>query len=187
MANPEAIKEYNKQSAIISRQAAALAQARSKHKYKQSDIYEIMQRLTDYVEDCQSRRQPLTAAGFVLASGLPQSTWYDAKDGQLDSITTLYQMEHDYTDDDGNPLYIDETTGEAKPLVRLSEVCKNAYLMLQAQLETNCYTNKGNPAGSIFGLKAQFGWQDDAPPRQLTQNLVICDAEQARKALAMLD
>ena len=59
--------------------------------------------------------------------------------------------------------------------------------MIQEQLESNCYTNKGNPAGSIFGLKARFDWRDDPDvPNHLTQNLVIADAGQAKKALAML-
>ena len=172
---PDIAKEASKIS------AAAFAMAKNNHKYKQEDVQRIATACDAYIQEQWEKGKPLTVAGFILASGLPTSTWYDAKNGDLDSITVLYQMEHDNTE-----TYTDETTGEVLPLVRLSEICKNAYLLIQAQLETNCYTNKGNPAGSIFGLKAQFGWQDDAPPQRLTQVLQICDAEQAKKALEML-
>ena len=96
-------------------------------------------------------------------------------------------MDHsEQVDEQGEPYYINTETGEAEPLATLSEIVKKCHLLIQAQLEGNCYTNKGNPAGSIFGLKAQFGWSDDTSPQHLTQVVQICDAEQAQKALEML-
>lgn len=167
-------------------QAQALTKTINNRKYKQADVYAIGQRCCEYIEDCQRNKKPLTIAGFIMASNIPQSVWYEMKNGEHDVITSLYHMQHNYTDDDGAPLYVDEQTGEARPLATPSEIVKNCYLMIQAQLEGNCYTNKGNPAGSIFGLKAQFGWSDDTTPQHLTQVVQICDAEQAQKALEML-
>lgn len=187
MDNGEQLTKISKEASAINNSAHALAKAINNKRYKQSDIYAIADNCADYVQEQQAKKQPLTVAGFILASGVPQSTWYDMRDGKMDDITALYIMSNpSQVNEEGEPFFIDEVTGEMKPLVTPSEICKNAYLLLQAQLEGNCYTNRGNPAGSIFGLKAQFGWSDDATPQRLTQNLVICDAEQARKALALL-
>ena len=71
-------------------------------------------------------------------------------------------------------------------LISYSEFYEKTWLLIQNQLEENCYTNKGNPAGSIFGLKAQFDWREDESPQHLVQNLVIADSEQAEKAMKML-
>lgn len=71
-------------------------------------------------------------------------------------------------------------------LIPYSEFAEKCTLLLQDQLERNCYTNKGNPAGSIFSLKAQFQWREDDAPQHLVQQLVIADSEQARKAIGML-
>ena len=84
--------------------------------------------------------------------------------------------------------HIDEN-GEIKriTLVTYGDVTQKCSLLIQAQLESNCYSNRGNPAGSIFGLKARFQWQDTPQTvGNVTNNLVIADAEQAKKALEML-
>lgn len=157
---------------------AALAKMKNKYKYTQDDVYRVMRDLSEYAEEQKKNNKPLTVAGFIMASKLPERTWYEAKDGRLDDITAIYAFDHDE--------YVDPDTGETLPLVTMSHVCKNAYLLIQAQLEGNCYTNRGNPAGSIFGLKAQFGWSDDNAPQHVVQNLVIADPEQAKKAMQML-
>ena len=182
------LAEISKDASALTADAQALAKAINNKNYKQADVYRIADRCADYIQEQHDKRQPLTVAGFILASGVPSSTWYDMKNEKMDSITALYAMEHpQQVTDEGEPYFVDDDTGDIKPLVTPSAVCKNAYLLIQAQLEGNCYTNKGNPAGSIFGLKAQFGWSDDTTPQSVTQNLVICDAEQARKALKMLN
>lgn len=186
--NPDKLIEVTEARQTNALQAKAIEAAINNKKYKQADVYRIATACSKYIEDCQSRNKPLTVAGFILAAGVPESTWYDMRDGKMDSITSLYTMQHNYTDDNGQPLYVDETTGEAETLVTPSEIVKRCYLVLQNQLESNCYNVKAhNVAGSIFGLKAQFRWSDDTTPQQLTQNLVICDAAAAKRALKLLE
>ena len=183
----EHLPSYTKAEQDIIEQAKVLAMNVNRHKYKQSDVYRMIEQATAYVEEQQKKNKPLTVAGFMLATNTPETTWREMRDGDKDNITALYQMQHaDYINDDGEPFYVDEETGEAKALLPFSWIVKNCYLLVQNQLEGNCYTNKGNPAGSIFGLKALFNWRDDATPQHLTQVVQICDAEQAQKALKML-
>ena len=185
--NGEQLAEYTKAEQGVIEQSRVIAMNINRHKYKQADVYRIAEQCAEYIEECQSTKKPLTLAGFMLATNIPSSTWAEMKNGDKDNITSLYALQHpNQVDDDGAPFYLDEQTGEAKQLLTFSEIVKNCYLMVQNQLEGNCYTNKGNPAGSIFGLKAQFGWQDDNAPQHLTQVVQICDAEQAQKALKML-
>ena len=104
--------------------------------------------------------------------------------GELDHIVEEYKLIHDIGPAETE--YIDPD-GAIIPLVQWSQITQKLEALIQDQLERNCYTNKGNPAGSIFGLKARFDWQDQ--PQQagtINNNLVIADAEQARKALEML-
>ena len=185
--NPDKIIEVTEERKNTALQAQALTAAINNRKYRQADVYRIATACAGYIEDCQRTNKPLTVAGFILAAGIPTATWYEMRDGKHDAITAYYQMQHNYTDDDGQPIYIDEATGEAETLVTPSEIVKRCYLVLQNQLESNCYNVKAhNVAGSIFGLKAQFNWNDDTTPQQVTQNLVICDAEQAKRALKLL-
>lgn len=185
--NGKQLAEYSKAEKDLIEQARVIAMNVNRHKYKQSDVYRMIEQCEQYIKDCEHAKKPLTLAGFMLATNIPESTWREMKNGDKDNITSLYAMQYpDYIDDDGNPIYVDELTGEAKPLLTFSTVVKNCYLLVQNQLESNCYTNKGNPAGSIFGLKAQFNWSDDTTPQHLTQVVQICDAEQAKKALSML-
>ena len=76
-------------------------------------------------------------------------------------------------------------------MVRLSDLIKAAELAVQEQLEENCYTNKGNPAGSIFGLKARYDWQDQpAEQKSTTNNTLVLNnvatLEEAREAMKRL-
>ena len=187
MGEPAPLIETTKERQQLMKQAALEAAINNKV-YTPRDILNMASGCAAYIEDCQKNNKPMTVAGFILASGVPAATWYEMRDGKKDSVVTLYMMKYNYTDDDGTPLYIDEDTGEAQQLVLPSDVVKNCYLVLQNQLEANCYNVKAhNVAGSIFGLKAQYGWRDDTQPQKLTQNLVICDAEQAKKALRLLE
>ena len=183
----EHLPAYTKAEQDIIEQSKVLAMNINRHKYKQSDVYRMIEQCEQYIKDCEQSKKPMTLAGFMLATGTPVKTFHEMRDGDKDTITSLYMMEHpDYVDEHGEPVYYDEETGEQKPLLPFSHVVKNCYLVIQNQLEGNCYTNKGNPAGSIFGLKAQFNWSDDTTPQHLTQVVQICDAEQAKKALSML-
>lgn len=186
--NGAQLAEYAKAEQQLIEQSRVIAMNLNRRKYKQEDVYRIARQCEEYIEEQLRIRSPITLAGFMLATGIPDTTWREMRDGDKDSISSLYAMEHpQQVDEDGNPYYIDETTGEAKPLWTFSAVVKNCYLAVQNQLEGNCYTNKGNPAGSIFGLKAQFGWSDDTTPQHLTQVVQICDADKALEALKMLN
>lgn len=185
--NGEQLSKYTKAEQSVIEQSRVIAMNINRHKYKQSDVYRVISQCSEYIEECQRERKPITLAGFMLATNIPASTWSEMKNGDKDNITSLYALQHsNQVDENGEPFYLDEQTGEARPLVTFSAVVKNCYLVVQNQLEGNCYTNRGNPAGSIFGLKAQFGWSDDTTPQNLTQVVQICDAEQARKALELL-
>lgn len=161
-----------------------------RRKYSQEMVGEAYNKILAYTDDCYKKKQPLTVAGVRLAIGILQDAWIRARDGDLDYLLEEYIVDNNiqeqdiYYDDDNLPWY----DGDNGPVLLLpwSYLRKKADLLIQDQLERNCYTNKGNPAGSIFGLKAQFGWQEDNGPQHLVQQLVIADLDQAKKALAML-
>ena len=169
----------------------AFAEARRKaRKYDQTSVTGLYQALCGYVEECNAKQIPLTVAGVMLALNVNKDLWCKAKNGDLDLLLEEYiDLNHITPDDieyiDGLPWHINPD-GEMILLISFSELRQKADLMIQEQLERNCYTNKGNPAGSIFGLKAQFQWREDDTPQHLVQQLVIADLEQAKKALDML-
>ena len=118
-------------------------------------------------------------------------TYYRYKDGDADHLLYEYMDLHgiDY-DHEGDQITTD--AGDVVLLVRMSEIIKNAELAIQEQLEENCYTNKGNPAGSIFGLKARYDWQDTPPDQRTTNNntLVlnnVATLDEAREAMKRLN
>ena len=169
----------------------SLADSRKRNrKYTQEMVGRAYNALLAYTEDCYRKKQPLTVAGMQLQLGIMRDAWYRAKDGELDHLLEEYIIDNNITDDqitidqDGLPWY-DSENGPVL-LLQWSELRKKADLMIQDQLERNCYTNRGNPAGSIFGLKAQFNWKEDEGPQHLVQQLVIADLDQAKKALDML-
>ena len=75
-------------------------------------------------------------------------------------------------------------------LLRLEDVIKMGELALQEQLEENCYVNKGNPLGSIAGMRNYFDWQEN-PTGQTTHNntLVlnnVATLSEAKESLKLL-
>lgn len=174
-----------------------MAEARRKNrKYTQESLGKFYERLGEYVDECERKHEPLTVAGMLLALNLRKEAWQKAKLGELDYLLEEYISLNNITDDqiveiDDLPFHekVDEETGEIcrVPLISWGTFAEKASMMIEAQLERNCYTNKGNPAGSIFGLKAHYGYRDDPQtPQHLVQNLVIADSEQAKKAMQML-
>ncbi len=161
-----------------------------RRKYTQEMTGTAYNSILAYTEECYRKKQPITVAGVRLAIGILEDAWLRAKDGDLDYLLEEYIHDHNITendityDKDGLPW----CDGENGPVLLLpwSWLRKKADLMIQDQLERNCYTNRGNPAGSIFGLKAQFNWKEDEGPQHLVQQLVIADLDQAKKALEML-
>ena len=142
---------------------------------------EILEAIEEYVEERRRTGKPLTHAGFMLAMGLNSKTYYNLHD--YDHVIEEYKITHGlpedattYTDQDGNE----------QLLVSWSTIKEKCDALIQEQLEENCYTNRGNPAGSIFGLKARFQWSEDSTPQHVVNNLVIASEEGARKSLEML-
>lgn len=162
---------------------------RNNRKYTQEGMYKYLESLQDYVEEQRAKKKPLTIAGVLLAFGANKDFWSKAKNGEYDYLLEEVLAKYDITDDNitvcyGVPCF--ESDNGRIPLIPYSELYEKTWLLIQNQLEENCYTNKGNPAGSIFGLKAQFDWREDNTPQHLVQNLVIADSEQAKEAMKML-
>lgn len=160
-------------------------------KYGQEYAGQMMDNFNAYVIEQRNQRRPLTIAGLIRASGVSKDTYYRYRDGEADHMLYEYMDLHgiDYSQE-GNEITTEE--GERVLLLRLSEIIKNAELAIQEQLEENCYTNKGNPAGSIFGLKARYDWQDTPPDQRTTNNntLVlnnVATLDEAREAMKRLN
>lgn len=175
----QTIKEYSELSQACKRMAEA---RRANSPVQMERTGEILQNITDYIEEQHKRGKPLTHAGFMRCMGLDSYTYYSLD--KYDYVLEEFKVLHDL------PADANEYTGEngTFPLVAWSSIKKNVCdVAIQEQLEENCYTNKGNPAGSIFGLKARYSWQEDNANTRVTNNtLVIADGEQARKSLQML-
>lgn len=178
----EEYKEYYKK----------IAEQRAKQiKHGQPYASTLLDNLNEYIERQEKRGRPLTIAGLIRASGVSMDTYYRYKDGDADHLLYEYMDLHgiDY-DHEGDQITTD--AGDVVLLVRMSEIIKNAELAIQEQLEENCYTNKGNPAGSIFGLKARYDWQDTPPDQRTTNNntLVlnnVATLDEAREAMKRLN
>lgn len=144
----------------------------------------IIEAWADYVKECQQTRQPMTWGGFALAANISVRTIYRMREGELDHLVDEFRITHNLPEDATQ--YINED-GEVIELLPWSQPCQKLENLMSDQLERNCYTNKGNPAGSIFGLKARFDWQDQPENTSISGNtVVIADAGQAQKAMKML-
>jgi len=173
---------------------------RARRKWTQEKLGEVYSAIAEYVEEATASRKPLTIAGMILAAHTDRQTWTRWRDGDMDYILEEYIANNELNDnnivvEDGIPLHIRTDAHDGSPenehcyavmLMPYSEMVAKCELLIQQQLEENCYTNRGNPAGSIFGLKARFAWREDDAPTHVSQTLVLADVEQARKALGML-
>lgn len=142
--------------------------------FTQESLSEYMQKASDYFVGQDEKGKPYTVAGLLLALDIDRQSWSRIGNGEMD-----YQLQ-EYID-----IYGESETTET-PLIAWSEFYEKCSLTIQAQREENCSSLRGNPAGNIFLLKAQNGFREDDTPSHVTQNLVICDGEQARKALELL-
>lgn len=184
--NTTAIQDAAKGLSLITEEAKKLCaarRARSPVCVEQMPI--ILQAWDDYAKECERINRPITWGGLALAGGISVRTLQRMRDGELDHMVDEFRISHDLPPEATE--YVNED-GEVIALVPWSQPCQKLEALIQDQLERNCYTNKGNPAGSIFGLKARFDWRDqDAPGTTISSNtLVIADSEQAKKAMAML-
>lgn len=165
-------------------------QRKGRIKYGVEFTATLRDRLTKYIEDQQAARKPLTIAGCILAAQVDPDTWRRWRNEERDYLLFEYMTINgiDFSEE-GNEI-IDQN-GDVILLARFSTLVKMAELSIQEQLETNCYTNKGNPAGSIFGLKARYDWQDQPAESKTTNNntLVlnnVANLDEAKDALKRL-
>lgn len=156
-------------------------------KFGQDYALTLRDNLIKYIQDQEQKKKPLTVAGMIRASGLTHDTYYRYKNGKADHL--LYQC----MDENDIPYEYEGTeittgNGERVLLVRLSDVIKMAELSIQEQREEACSSNRGNPAGNIFLLKAQQGLQDQPDQQQTnnTLNINVATTEEARDALRLL-
>lgn len=170
----------------ITESARALAIAkRNNSPYTPLTQGTFVERLSNYVEEQDRKGKPLTVAGFILASQMPQATWYDMKNGVYDASIEEYKISHDIPLDAEE--YVNDD-GEVLSLMPWSEIINRCYLLLQQERETNCVAGKaGNVIGNIFLLKSQHGLSDMPQQVQTQTNIqIVANSDTAMKALEML-
>ena len=153
------------------RKRAEAQRARNKIRYDVFPIWE--QNIETYRDECYRRNKPMTHAGIALACDISIDSYYRACKGELDYITEEYRLLNGISDEE--------------TLITPSSIMQKARLYLQNQLEETCYQPRGaNPVGSIFGLKARYGWQDDAISTTTNNTLIVADKDKALSVLDML-
>ena len=174
--------QVQKEFSQFSQTCKQLAQARRANSPVQVEkTLQALQNIEDYIQEQRHNGRPLTHAGFMRCFGIDSYTYYSLD--KYDYVIEEYKALHNLPADAEEHI----TDEGVIPLVRWSSIKKNVCdVLIQEQLEENCYTNRGNPAGSIFGLKARYQWSDDNTPQHVVNNLVIADSEQAKKSLDML-
>lgn len=171
--------EINIERGQFSEHCKKLAYAnRMKSRWRVDNILDLIDVLEKYTDDCYKKGKPLTMSGYIMASGMSKTSFYEMLNGKFDDAVVEYKIVHN--------LPMDAEFDGDIPLIPFSEVLEKCSLLVEQQLEENCYTNRGNPAGSIFALKCKHKWIEDQAPQTLNQTLVIADAEQAKKALDLL-
>ena len=167
-------------------------------RYGQDYAVILADNLNRYIEEKQDQRRPITKAGLIRASGLSADTYYRYRSGEADHLLyefmDLHDIDYEYegqlvtipaADNEG------EEGGKAALLIRLSDLIKRAELAMQEQLEENCYLNKGNPLGSIAGMRNYFDWQENPSGPNTTNNTLVLNnvatLEEAREAMKRLN
>ena len=166
------------------KQAKDMAIARrSQSPVRVEQIPFIIDRFAEYAKECQDKKKPMTWAGFALSANISGRTLDRMYKGELDHIVEEYRLSHGLSED--TTYFIDEN-GEQILLIPWSQIVEKCALLIQSQLEENCYQLKGNQVGSIFGLKARFGWQDDNVVKTQNNTLIVADKDRATELLDML-
>ena len=183
------LRGYTSEYSAFTKQCKAMVEARRARSPVQVELTTaLIESFEQYEMETLEAGKPLTLAGYMLAGGFNSSeTFYKIMNGEYDYVVDEYRILHDLPQEATQ--HVDED-GVIIPLIPWSNILQNARLKIQQQLEENCYSNQRgvNPAGSIFGLKAQHGWKEDATaPHTVNNTLVIADGEQARKALKSLE
>lgn len=175
----ESLRAMTTERGEFSEHCKKLAYAnRMKSRWRVDNILDLIDVLEKYTDDCYKKGKPLTMSGYIMASGMSKTSFYEMLNGKFDDAVIEYKIVRN--------LPMDAEFDGDIPLIPFSEVLEKCSLLVEQQLEENCYMNKGNPAGSIFALKCKHKWIEDQAPQTLNQTLVIADAEQAKKALELL-
>lgn len=156
-------------------------------RYGQEYALTLRDNLSQYIQEQQDNRKPLTVAGLIRSSGVSYDTYYRYKDGKADHMLYAFMDECGIPYDmEGNEITLEN--GQRVFLARLSDVIKSAELCVQEQRESACSSNKGNPAGNIFLLKAQQGFIDTPESQQTnnTLNINVANLDEAKQALNLL-
>lgn len=158
-------------------------------KYGQEYALTMLDNFIEYIEDRKAQHRPITKAGLIKASGVGYDTYYRYRKGEANHMLYEFMDANDIDYDHEGEQYT-LSDGREVLLIRMSDVVKIAELALQEQLEENCYVNKGNPLGSIAGMRNYFDWQEN-PTGQTTHNntLVlnnVASLSEAKESLKLL-
>lgn len=187
-----ALAETSADKAELTDHYKKIAEARKNViRYGQTYALTLADNLTAYIEEQTEKKKPLTIAGMVRASGMSHDTYIRYREGKADHLLYEYMDVNGISyDQEGQQITTDD--GEMVLLWRLSDVIKSAELVVQEQRETACSSLKGNPAGNIFLLKAQQGFQDTPVEQRTTNNNTlilnnVATLEEAKDALKRLN
>lgn len=170
---------------------------RNSRVYSQEHLLEFYERMKGYFRRCKETDTPMTVGGLCLAMGIDRTALYRMKTGVYDWRLYEYmeiegvepgdiQEEQDEFFNGFDPLqYWTDSRGNKVLLMMYSEVVTLGLRVIEADNEAGLFGSK--PVGRIFYLKSVFGYSDVPEPTKNSEpELVVADAEQARRAMAML-
>ena len=170
---------------------------RNSRVYSQENLLEFYERMKGYFTHCRETETPMTVGGLCLAMGIDRTALYRMKTGFYDwrlfeymniegVVSEDIQEEQDEFFSGFNPLqYWTDSRGNKVLLMMYSEIITLGLRVIEADAEAGLFGSK--PVGRIFYLKSVFGYSDVPEPEQNNEPaLIVADAEQARRAMAML-
>ena len=175
---------------MIAHYKEVAAQIAKVTKYGQEYALTLKDRLEEYIEEQELQHKPLTVAGMIRASGLSRDTYDRYRDGEADHMLYAFMDANGISYEHEDEL-LTLPDGREVLLVRLGTLIKQAELYIQEQREAACSSNRGNPAGNIFLLKAQQGFRDQPEDSRTTNNNTlilnnVASLSEAKDALNLL-
>lgn len=163
---------------------------RKRRKYKQEAMTEYYDKLGEYLAEKAKDKKSITLSGIWLKLGVNKDFWSKAKNGEYDYLLYEYMDINGVSDSDVtmiNDIPYHVADNKKVMLISYSDFVEKVDYLIQDQLESGIYTNKGNQAGYIFGLKNLSGWRDDGDtPLHVVNNTLNISGDQALKAMKML-
>lgn len=195
----EIVRSTGAYTELIDKYKSMAAARRKAVKYKQEFAAGMYERINNYFAACEEKHEPAAVAGIILAAGVNSEAFYRMKAGDydymLESFLDMNQIkEGDIYEQDGAPWcdLVEEETGEVVRvlLFPFSTILEKSLLRLQLERERRAAYTKGNPAGNIFLLKAQHGFDDTGETaRSVTNNnltIKVASISEAKDALKRL-